>query len=293
MARSTPSVTPEHDEAAGNARQQRGIQSLDSTGDLLAALVSADRPLSLRDLAAAAGMPAAKAFPHLVSLLKIGLLARDANGCYEAGPLALELGLIGLQRLSPTREAEAEITELAVSTDMSVAMAVLGPLGPTVVRLEESSRPQHVSLRVGTVMSLVNTAIGRVFSAFIADDVRSGLLTQDSLRLAGAPLEEIFANARTSTESASASASAIASGLPPLEHHYAQWLAQIRAQGIDHAINKPVPGINTLAAPVFDHTGNICLVIALMGPAGSFDSELDGGPARTLLAATQRLSHRF
>jgi len=270
MARSTPSATPEHDEAAGNARQQRGIQSLDSTGELLAALVAADRPLSLRDLAAAADMPAAKAFPHLVSLLKIGLLARDANGCYEAGPLALELGLIGLQRLSPTREAEAEITELAVSTDMSVAMAVLGPLGPTVVRLEESSRPQHVSLRVGTVMSLVNTAIGRVFSAFIADDVRSGLLTQDSLRLAGASPD-----------------------LAPLENHYAQRLAQIRAQGIDHALNKPVPGINTLAAPVFDHTGNICLVIALMGPAGSFDSELDGAPARTLLAATQRLSHRF
>lgn len=283
MARSTPSVTPANDEAAGNARQQRGIQSLDSTGELLAALVAADRRLSLRDLAAAADMPAAKAFAHLVSLLKIGLLARDANGCYEAGPLALELGLIGLQRLSPTREAEAEITELAVSTDMSVAMAVLGPLGPTVVRLEESSRPQHVSLRVGTVMSLVNTAIGRVFSAFIADDVRSGLLTQDSLRLAGAPVDEVFANARASG----------ASGLTPLEPSYAQRLAQIRAQGIDHALNKPVPGINTLAAPVFDHTGNICLVIALMGPAGSFDSELDGAPARTLLAATRRLSHRF
>ncbi|MFM0041928.1 IclR family transcriptional regulator [Paraburkholderia sediminicola] len=253
--------------ASADAKPQRGIQSLDSTGELLGALVAAARPLSLRDLAAAAGMPPAKAFPHLVSLLKIGLLNRDASGCFEAGPLALELGLIGLQRLSPTREAEPEVVELAASTGMSVAMAVLGPLGPTVVRLEESARPLHVSLRVGTVMSLVNTAIGRVFAAYVADDVRHGLLVQDHLRLAGAPAGETKA--------------------------YAQRLTQIRADGIDTALSRPVPGIDTLAAPVLDHTGSICLVLALMGPSGSFDSELTGGPAQTLRAATLRLSRRF
>lgn len=271
-----------------DAKPQRGIQSLDSTGELLAALVAAARPLNLRDLAAAAGMPPAKAFPHLVSLLKIGLLSRDASGCFEAGPLALELGLIGLQRLSPTREAEPEIIELAASTGMSVAMAVLGPLGPTVVRLEEAARPLHVSLRVGTVMSLVNTAIGRVFAAYIADDVRAGLLKQDHLRLAGANETEVFA----------AKASVIAgfngtSALPPLTKTYARRLAQIRSDGIDTALSRPVPGIDTLAAPVLDHTGSICLVLAVMGPSGSFDSDVAGEPAQTLRGATSRLSRRF
>ncbi|MCX4162719.1 MULTISPECIES: IclR family transcriptional regulator [Paraburkholderia] len=269
--------------SAADTKPQRGIQSLDSTGELLAALVAAGVPLTLRGLAAAAAMPPAKAFPHLVSLQKIGLLSRDADGCFAAGPLALELGLIGLQRLSPTREAEAEVVELAASTDMSVAMAVLGPLGPTVVRLEESPRPLHVSLRVGTVMSLVNTAIGRVFAAYIADDVRRDLLGQDGLRLAGAEPAEIFAQS-SSTRGAAAAR---------LQPGYLQRLAQIRANGIDTALNKPIPGINTLAAPVFDHTGSICVVIAVMGPAGSFDSDTAGHPALTLLAATQRLSHRF
>jgi DNA-binding IclR family transcriptional regulator len=259
--------------SAADAKPQRGIQSLDNTGELLSALVAAARPLNLRDLAAAAGMPPAKAFPHLVSLLKIGLLERDASGCFAAGPLALELGLIGLQRLSPTREAEPEVVELAASTGMSVAMAVLGPLGPTVVRLEESARPLHVSLRVGTVMSLVNTAIGRVFAAYVADDVRAGLLTQDHLRLAG---EEVNA-----------------AQAPVNNQTYAQRLVQIRADGIDTALSRPVPGISTLAAPVLDHTGSICLVLALMGPSGSFNSDLGGGPAQTLRAATLRLSRRF
>ena len=282
--------------ASADAKPQRGIQSLDSTGELLAALVAAARPLTLRDLAAAAGMPPAKAFPHLVSLLKIGLLKRDASGCFEAGPLALELGLIGLQRLPPAREAEPEVVELAASTGMSVAMAVLGPLGPTVVRLEESARPLHVSLRVGTVMSLVNTAIGRVFAAYVADDVRTGLLAQDHLRLAGAGAADIFAakaKARGTAAEGPATANASVPATAQLTHAYAQRLAQIRADGIDTALSRPVPGINTLAAPVLDHTGSICLVLALMGPSGSFDSELAGGPAQTLRAATLRLSRRF
>ncbi|MFM0211191.1 helix-turn-helix domain-containing protein [Paraburkholderia sediminicola] len=290
----TSYAAPGASAASADAKPQRGIQSLDSTGELLGALVAAARPLSLRDLAAAAGMPPAKAFPHLVSLLKIGLLNRDAAGCFEAGPLALELGLIGLQRLSPTREAEPEVVELATSTGMSVAMAVLGPLGPTVVRLEESARPLHVSLRVGTVMSLVNTAIGRVFAAYVADDVRHGLLAQDHLRLAGAAAGEIFVGAATAAEPATASGRKDAA--PPLQQltkAYTQRLAQIRADGIDTALSRPVPGIDTLAAPVLDHTGSICLVLALMGPSGSFDSELAGGPAQTLRAATLRLSRRF
>ncbi len=263
---------------SADAKPQRGIQSLDNTGELLAALVAAARPLTLRDLAAAAGMPPAKAFPHLVSLLKIGLLSRDAAGCFEAGPLALELGLISLQRLSPVREAEPEVVELAASTAMSVAMAVLGPLGPTVVRLEESPRPLHVSLRVGTVMSLVNTAIGRVFAAHVADDVRAGLLAQDHLRLAGAGETDVPVGKGAS---------------PALKETYAQRLAQIRAEGIDTALSRPVPGIDTLAAPVLDHTGSICLVLALMGPSGSFDSAATAGPAQTLQAAALRLSRRF
>lgn len=268
MSQTTPPL-------AADAKSQRGIQSLDNTGALLAALADAGVPLALRDLAAAADMPPAKAFPHLVSLQKIGLVMRDDAGRFEAGPLALELGLIGLQRLSPTREAEAEIVELAAATGMSVAMAVLGPLGPTVVRLEESPRPLHVSLRIGTVMSLVHTALGRVFAAYVADDVRRDLLDQDHLRLAGASPAEIFATSNT------------------LEPGYAQRLAQIRTHGIDHALNKPIPGIHTLAAPVFDHTGSLCVAIAIMGPAGSFDSGTTGSAATTLRAATQRLSYRF
>ncbi len=253
------------------AKPQRGIQALDASAQLIGALLRSGNPLALSELARGAGMVPAKAFPHLVSLVRAGVLERDAAGRFVPGPLALQLGLIALQRLSPVREAEPEVRGLAVNTGLSVAMAVLGPLGPTVVRLEESARPQHVSLRVGTVLSLVNTAIGRVFAAHLPDDVLGGMLQQETVRMAGASTKDIGAGKTA----------------------YAAKLAGIRAQGIDDALDKPVPGIHTLAAPVFDHTGTVVLVLAAMGTAGSFDSGFDGVVARRLGAAAQRLSWRF
>ncbi|MGR3907392.1 IclR family transcriptional regulator C-terminal domain-containing protein [Burkholderia sp. SR8] len=252
---------------ADDAKTQRGINALDSTGDLLLALVSAGRALPLRDLAAAAGMPAAKAFPHLVSLQKIGLLSRDDDGCFGGGPLGQALGLIAMQRVSPTRDAEAEIVALAGATDMSVAAATLGPLGPTVIRLEESARPQHVSLQVGTVMSLVNTAIGRIFAAGMSDDVLAGLLADEPVRLAGRATQ--------------------------LDDAFRARLAAIRADELDFAFDAPVPGIGTIAAPVFDHTGSIRLVIAIIGSSRGFPRGPDSDLAHTLVAATRRLSWRF
>ncbi|CAG2154590.1 hypothetical protein LMG19282_04683 [Cupriavidus campinensis] len=255
------------DTLTGGAKPQRGIQSLDNTGQLLMALVAAGRPLPLGELARAAGMAPAKAFPHLVSLQKIGLLSRNASGDFVAGALSLDLGLVALQRLSPTREAEPEIIALAHATGLSVAMAVLGPLGPTVIRLEEAARPQHVSLRVGTVLSMVNTAIGRTVAAHLPPDVLAGALAQDAIRMAGTP-----------------------DGTPP---GYANRLKAVKATGIDNAVSKPVPGIDTLAAPVFDHTGALAIVIAVMGSSGSFDSATDSDTAALVRQAAQRLSWRF
>lgn len=135
---------------------------------------------------------------------------------------------------------------------MTVAAATLGP---TVIRLEASARPQHVSLCVGTAMSLANTAIGRVYAAYLSEEMLSSLMEQDGIRLAGAQ-PDAGRNAA-----------------------YRARLDEIARRGLDTALGTPVPGIHTLAAPVFDHTGSVCLVIALIGSASGFDSAAER-PAR-------------
>ena len=48
-----------------------------------------------------------------------------------------------------------------------VALSVWGNHGPTVVRIEEGTGAVHVNMRVGSIMSLLGTATGRVFAAFL------------------------------------------------------------------------------------------------------------------------------
>ena len=151
------------------AKEQRGIQSIDVGGRLLQALTRSDGAMMLKDLAEAADMPPAKAHAYLVSFCKLGLMEQDAvTGRYDLGPLALELGLVSLNRLDAVKIASAEMSALAARIGQSTAIAVWGNYGPTIVRFEQSVRPIHVNMRTGTVMQIQQTATGLVFAAFIA-----------------------------------------------------------------------------------------------------------------------------
>ena len=145
----------------------RGIQSIEVGGRLLLALAHHGQPLALKDLAREAGMSPGKAHPYLVSFIKLGLVERETEGGrYGLGPLALQMGLIGLQQYDPVRLATERIDELARATGHTVAIAVWGHRGPTLVRIAEAPSPVHVSMRHGTVMSIPDTASGRLFAAF-------------------------------------------------------------------------------------------------------------------------------
>lgn len=149
-----------------SARQQRGIQSIEVGGRLLRALADAGRPMALKDLAAAATMSPAKAHPYLVSFGKLGLIVQDADSTqYGLGPLAMQLGLISLQQVDPVRLASDSLPMLAREIGHTVAIAVWGSHGPTIVRIEAGPASVHVNMRHGTVMSLRGTASGRLFEA--------------------------------------------------------------------------------------------------------------------------------
>jgi len=113
-------------------------------------------------------MSAAKAHPYMVSFMRLGLVEQDgASGRYELGPLALQMGLASMRRLNPVRAATEAIAELVLRINQTVALSVWGNHGPTVVRIEEGTGAVHVNMRVGSIMSVLGTATGRVFAAFL------------------------------------------------------------------------------------------------------------------------------
>lgn len=252
-------------------KERRGIQSFEVGTRLLIELARHVAPIALKDLAKAAGMSTGKAHPYVVSFLKVGFVTQDASGCYELGPLALQLGLARLQRLDPVKEASLFISALAAETDQSIALAVWGNLGPTIIRLEEPIHPLHVNLRAGTVMSLAYTATGRLFAAYLPPKVVEKLINEDVARQSGWPGGTMQLT-RTQVEDA---------------------IAETRRHGLSRTIGHPIPGINAFCAPVFDSAGNLVLGITAMGPEATFDNSWKGKVAAPLRACAQEISRRL
>lgn len=261
-------------------RAQRGIQSIEVGGQVLLALVHHGRPMTLKDLAAGAGMVPAKAHPYLVSYARIGLIEQDAQtGLYFLGPLALQLGLISLQQANPVQVATPLIGELARVLGHTVAIAVWGTRGATIVRLEESPAAVHVNMRHGTVFSLAHTASGRLFAAFQAPAVARAHLEIERERQALHP--ELLVAGMPAP--------------PPLPgwKAFASQLAEVRSHGLSRSVGEVVPGINAMAAPVFDHTGAMVLAITAIGPAGVFGTAWGGAVGLALKAGAARVTRRL
>jgi len=251
--------------------ERQGIQSIEVGVPLLRTLAGHGGPMMLRDLARATDMPAAKAHRYLVSLARTGLVIQDASGRYDLGPFALELGLASLARLDAVKAAEASLDVLAEEIGETVALAVWGNMGPTIVRWVESRRPINVNLRTGAVMPLLNSAIGLCFAAF---------LDSPSLR---ARLDDALATQASSPEKP----------IPTSRAELDLLIAEARQHGMSRAVGSVLPGINAFCAPVFDHEGKMVLAVAGLGPASLFPSDWNGAIPRAIQGAAEQISRRL
>jgi DNA-binding IclR family transcriptional regulator len=266
--------------ADGAERQQRGIQSIEVGGQVLLALVHYGGPMALKDLAREAGMAPAKAHPYLVSFARIGLIEQDRlTGFYFLGPLALQLGMISLQQANPVQVATPLIAELAPAIGHTVALAVWGTRGATIVRLEESPAAVHVNMRHGTVFSLANTASGRLFAAYLDAGLVKARLDEERAQSRASPAPRV-------------------AGMPPPApvpswKEFERQLAEVRAHGLSRSVGEVLPGVNAMSAPVFDHRGAIVLAITAIGPAALFETRWDGALANALRGCARQVSQRL
>ena len=203
----------------------------------------------LRDIAAQSDLTPAQAHAYLVSFRKIGLVEQvSESGLYQVGPFALQLGVARMRSVDALRLATQAAPAFAAEVGFMITISVWGSLGATVVQVIEAGDQVHVNLRAGTVFSLLHTATGRIFMAFLPKEtVEPNLKLRETIAGLIVP-----ANAET-TDDLSAE------------------VERSRERGYATALGSPIPGINAIAAPVFDHTGQIKVAITLVGPAALVD----------------------
>ncbi|WP_281084094.1 IclR family transcriptional regulator [Klebsiella quasivariicola] len=211
---------------------QRRLQSVEVAADILESLIASGTSKSLKEIATAAQMTSAKVFPYLVSLTRAGLVSKDEkSGLYSAGALSQELGILGLHYLNPQREGERATRLLAETTGHGVALSVWGNHGPTVISFTEPPHTLYTEIRLGSVMSLSGSSIGRTFCAWMpADIISNAYKSATGQALSKAKREEF-----------------------PL----------IRSRGVDMQHDTPVPGISSVSAPVFESSGAIYFALTL------------------------------
>lgn len=263
---STTEMTPEGD------KERAGIQSVEVGFALLDVLAQASGPLMLRDLASAAGMSAAKAHRYLVSFQRLHLVVQDANTRYELGPATLRLGLATLSRMDAVKLARERLPTLMGQTGHTLALAVWGNRGPTLVHWQETPLAMPVSLRLGDVMPLLSSATGRCFAAFIA---HGGAADK-----AQPMIEAELALARKLGRS----------DLPSTPAQVQAMLSETRAQGLGRVVNVLLPGISGFCAPVFDADGHLALGVVSLGSSATLDTDWSGGVAQALRAFAHQLS---
>ena len=260
---------------SGEEKEQdgrQGIQSIEVGVPLLRVLADHGAPMMLRDLARESGMAAAKAHRYLVSFMRTGLVTQDPlSGRYDLGHFALDLGLASLARLDAVRIASPVLDALAEDIGETVALAVWGNMGPTIVRWVESRRPVTVNLRTGAVMPLLHSAIGLCFVAFFESPAMQRRIE-----------EELLINARGADTRA-----------PVTRLQLEALIIEAREHGISRAIGSVIPGINAFSAPVFNHDGKMALAITGLGPAGLMASNWNGPMPKAIRAAAQSISRRL
>lgn len=244
---------------------QRSIQSVERGFGLIRCLEIAPGALSLKELAACAGMPASKAHLYLVSFRRAGLVAQESTGRYALGPYALQLGLAALRKIDAVALARSILHELRDQTGEAVYLAIWGNLGPCVVSKVDGPRQIPMTLQIGYVLPLLTTATGRIFLSYLPPAAIRHIIAK----------EEREHDARKAVFS---------------EKAMEDIVRETKARGLARTDGLLNSGFTALSAPVFNHDDTICAAMTLVGPSGSTDVAYNGRNARFLRQATRTLS---
>lgn len=290
--------------AATRERRQR-VQSAQTGMAVLKGLARLGGRASLSGLAGYVGESPAKVHRYLVSLIEEGLVAQDgATQQYLLGAEAMMIGVAAMRQADPVRAAEPALVRLREALEVTSFVAVMGNMGPTIVRFEEPGLPVTVNVRVGSVLSLLWSSTGRVFLGLL-DDSRMLALAQEEFAHAAPALRALLDRDGTGDEArreARHEAGHEACGEANVEaneeannearnekrdHAAVDALrravqAELHTHGCASVKDTNLKGISAVSAPLFNHSGRVCAVLTALGATGGFDASPEGTVALAL-----------
>ena len=251
------------EESDGNSRRQ-GIQSVETGMRVLQGLVSLGEPAALGAVAQAVGMSNSQVHRYLRSLIAAGMAQQDGDtGRYDIGPAALKLGLSALSRVEAFTVADRDIIRYSERWGRTVQVAALGPFGPTIVRWNMGRPPVMTSFGLGSVLSLLYSATGQVFLAFVPA-VESEPLVRIELKRSSSMTAKDVERIR----------------------------CEVHARGFARVEGSVLPGLRAMACPIRDLQGRAILVATLVDST-EIERDNDEGAQADLLRTCAGISEQL
>lgn len=237
------------------------IQSIQRAAAILRSFTEAEPEVSVTELSRRLELHKSTVSRILNTLQYEGLVGQNPEtGKYRLGVGLVSLAGVALGRLDVRGLAQPHLSTLVEISQETVNVTILD--GNECVNIERVASPRPIRYVgwIGRRTPLHCTASGKLFLAHMTPAERSACL-----RLPLARYTE-----RTITE------------MPKLE----QSLAQICAQGYAAVYEEFEEGFNAIAAPVFDHQGQVMATVTISGPA----YRLSAGTIETFVEPLQQVA---
>lgn len=213
----------------------RPLSSVLKTLRVLDLLGAAPQPMRLADLARATGAGRATVYQKLVTLLAAGWIEQTPEGAYRVALHAARLGEAALRHAGLGERSTAILEALVASVGETASLAVISGVGAELVKRVEVEAVLRVQRPVGSLLSLDQSASGRVLTAFATPEYRSVLVRKGAMLASDAALREV------------------------------------RHRGYAVSSGRDVPGVRSVAVPVFDGEGRCVYALSLVAPLPRFD----------------------
>lgn len=268
IARLVEPSQPDIDDDAED-RQRVGVQSLGRAFAILEEIARHREGVGLADLSKLVGLHNSTTFHLAKTMVSLGYIRREKDSKrYRVGRPLFALAASALDEIEMVNVATPALEDLSRETGESSHFAVR--MGDAVVVIARTSGPGafHLTDRVGVLRPAHCTALGKVILAS---------LHQDQLERFLARVELKPSTAHTITES------------PVLLRE----IAEIRRSGIAYDDGEFNLEVRCVAVPVKDFTGQIIGALGISGPIWRLSNQVMQSRAKTVQAASNRLSAAF
>jgi DNA-binding IclR family transcriptional regulator len=245
-----------------------GTDTVDLSLRMLDHLASSRQPVGVTELATLFGSSKATVYRHLQTMVRHGFLRQDpATMRYEVGIKLFILGERIRERFDVLAVARDEMDLLREEVDQAVTLSTLVQDQVVVLEVLHGRAVVNFATQPGTVLDLHASAHGKVALAFGP----AALLEACSRRTLKQWTPQTICS-RAALERA---------------------VLQVRTRGWAVAPNEVLPGVNGLAAPVFNHAGAYVGAVAVVGSIQHITATPSRQHVKAVVGAAERISQKL